>query len=1778
VANLLSWLNDNVRDVFDANTQKDQQKRIAAGQPRFYQDQQRQAPNVLNQVNNFANKAYENPMVRYNPMTNPGIGLTLANDVLKNPKGFVEGGKNVAKGLIANPVRLGKIINYTVTQKQMSDMLDRGEIDYNTYNKMVSDSANEAGIGINDDAFTVGRKVGGAVGGTALDVLTAGTMSPKYAMGLKTGQLGKAANYSAPLINKMAAGAGIGASMGAANTLQRDQLTAEQAAYDMGGGAILGGIVPAGLHGLGKAYQKLTQKSSMKAADNAIQARLANRPANLRAIEQNPTLDDAQRFALAQDPGQAGLKLPQAQRDAMLADFRAKIGTPKVGRPIANNVDPADLQGAALQSHLGKADLQAQQAADLAASKARAASPEVQQQALKIRHFQDPMKDLEIKRFDPTELKINRFEPPPPNIPVKRMTVPGINPKTGMGRIDLTDGPVKNTFDGDLPKKTVDLSSKSTQDKLNYIKNDLKVTYSDADQNALREYVRMDAASDVNTYLRTGKHSPLFGRSESDVQQLASTLNNTANKLKLPNDMVLHRLDSNFPANLKAGDIFTDKGFTSTSAVQRTANVRPNIYKLRITAKKGQPAINMSMSKEAIESRFGVNSQSEIILPAGTQYKVKSVNGWDVELEVIGNVNKSASTPRVGKPVKNTFDGPLPKKTNYHRQAEVEKSGLVNMSSIKDISEYSRAGSRLSDESVTYWEKQIKSGKSMPPIIINEAGEVLDGRHRLTVLKNLGVEDGPIIRLTKAQEAAIGPVKGQNLKPEYIIDTLLNDGKTQIKRPAFIPPPDMGTPMGQYEPRIPPGLDDGPSMLGKGRIGNDVPEAYLKPPKTDTLKPGQTVRSVDRDNVGKIVSQNSDGTYSVRFSNKEEGTQALVKLTKDQIVDAKAPKAPITEQGTANIVVGPPKGVRNLDIVKEDIGSAKANFYNRFDSIEKLVKKVELERGTKLKPSENPEYYVKQFLGGGGIANGKIDMELTPIIKQTKDFDGLRDYVVATRMNELAQRGISKRGDDMLTDLSKRVGPEEMAKFDKIAKELYAYQQKNLDELLEVGVLTPEQHANILAKNKSYIPFNRVIPDMEQVTTQAGQKIRVSQSPIKAIKGSDKDIIDPIESMIRNTYEIQAVVSKQKVLRSLTALAPEEFVPLKSTAPRNTPAIEMFVDGKRQKFETNKAISDALNSMNEERLNAVVRMMSLPAKMLRSGATSLNVAFALPNIVRDQLSAAVNSKYGGVPMYDFVSGLASVIKKDDSYKKWILSGADQASFFAQDRTTLSRGVQDITGGYKYKVGKLIKSPLELFRIAGEYSEKGSRVGVFKRAMKGAAKEGLTGEDVTLAAMRESREATIDFAQRGSKMKAYNALVPFLNARVQGTGKLMQSFKQRPIQTMAIGASIASVPAGVLYAYNTGDPEREKIYNEIPDYIKREYFVMVTGDEQTPFVKIPKGEVGKIFGNPVESFLASARADDPEWKSTAISIIDSFLPVGSVEDPQRFITDASPTAVAVPYQMMSNFDAFRKSPIISQFQKDLPPEQQYSNYNTETGKKIGDALNISPAMLEFGINGITGGLGRQALQVADMAQGVEIPRNEMPVASRFLGKEKDLRDSANEVYEKADKDRIAKARENFNLKKRFKEGDESALDGLDTTAKNRIRRAVSEDQIKETLNPREKALWSLSNDDLEAMAETDKDAQTVLGLKDSLKSETSKSSKKKSYQKIRVGKPPKVKTKKARKGRKAKVVKPNAKIESSIRRIASNGNKVKTGRLSTTVRRPKFSAKALPKIKAPKNYA
>lgn len=781
--------------------------------------------------------------------------------------------------------------------------------------------------------------------------------------------------------------------------------------------------------------------------------------------------------------------------------------------------------------------------------------------------------------------------------------------------------------------------------------------------------------------------------------------------------------------------------------------------------------------------------------------------------------------------------------------------------------------------------------------------------------------------------------------------------------------------------------------------------------------------------------------------------------------EAVAATTPETSKLRSRINTATPTGRVAVGKGWDDI---KQTMINRFDPIEQLVK------GKDLKPTENPATLIKRFSGGMGIANAKLDYELSPILRGKEDqLDDLRSLMVAERLTEKAGQGIGKAETGVIRELQNKYGSG-FAQLQDTAAQLRTYQNKLLREWHSVGGLSDESLRAIETANQKYVPMNRVIDDLEKDGFIAGvSNLNQKSQIIKRFKGSERDIVDPLESIVRNTYDMTKAIEKNRALTALADVGEFRQIPgAGGLFEPKTPHITLFRNGKKIFYEAPKEIADAIKGIDEEHLNLAVRAMALPARIMRAGATSMNVGFAVPNVVRDQLSATINSKYGGVPVYDFFSGLASVFKQDEAYKKWLLSGADQAAFFSQERTTLQKTLPEIIKGRTATLGRVIKNPLELLRKIGEFSEKGTRLGVFKRALAGAQKRGLTGQDALLDAMVESREATIDFARRGSKMKSLNAIIPFLNARLQGTTKLLESFRKRPAQSGAIGLGLVSIPAITAYFHNRRYPE----FEEIPDYIKENNFIIMTGGQDTPFIKIPKGEVGQIFSNPIENFLGYLYDTDRSgFFKMAQGVLGQLSPVSS-------IGDIIPTAAKVPLESIANYDTFRKRNIVSPYKKDLPPELQFDDKTSETAKVIGSWLKQSPAKVEHIIRGLGAGVAGDALLALDYGVfGKEPETQNLPVINRFLGEPKDLSKSAQRIYENEDKRKQGVARTNYAIKQRIRKAIETNNTDLleeayraDPENFKRFSQDVLNDIEGESLSPKERAIRSLPKKEQERL--------------------------------------------------------------------------------------------------------
>lgn len=612
---------------------------------------------------------------------------------------------------------------------------------------------------------------------------------------------------------------------------------------------------------------------------------------------------------------------------------------------------------------------------------------------------------------------------------------------------------------------------------------------------------------------------------------------------------------------------------------------------------------------------------------------------------------------------------------------------------------------------------------------------------------------------------------------------------------------------------------------------------------------------------------------------------------------------------------------------------------------------------------------------------------LDPIKSDIKNFTA---YLVAKRSVELSGRGIETgiRPKDARTTIKEL----ESEGFKAAANEVATYQNSLLEYLKDGGILSDEQFGKIKAANENYVPFYRWT---EAEKGQGKQKGFANLfSPVKRIKGSALEVVDPLESIIKNTYSMIEVVERNEIGKALARLSEVEgsgkyvekipapvlptkinlkevigkaakargiegldlsqfdneivevFRPSSFTPKENT--IAVWNKGKKSYYQVDPKIYETMLSIGEEGTNIVTKILSKPASLLRAGAT-LSPGFIGRNPVRDQWSAYLFSKYGYKPGVDFTRGLAHMLKNDEMYWNWKISGGEHSMLVSMDRTNLQKNLGDLIQKNP-AIRNTIKSPIEALRILSEHMETGTRLGEFSKATKA---EG-TGKEALLKSGFASREVTLDFARIGSSMRALNQVVAFQNAGIQGIDKFAREAKNNPGRLWPRVLAGVTLPSLILYAINKDDEEIQ----ELPQWERDLFWIARATPNQ--LIRIPKNfEVGVAFGSVPERMLDWYRTNDPAgFKKSMDTLSQALLPA------------AIPTALVPIGENFANKSSFTGRPIVPRGKEKLEPFLQAKDYTSEVSKLIGKAVNYSPAKIDNIIFGFTGGLGRLAAEGID----------------------------------------------------------------------------------------------------------------------------------------------------------------------------------------------------------------
>ena len=662
-------------------------------------------------------------------------------------------------------------------------------------------------------------------------------------------------------------------------------------------------------------------------------------------------------------------------------------------------------------------------------------------------------------------------------------------------------------------------------------------------------------------------------------------------------------------------------------------------------------------------------------------------------------------------------------------------------------------------------------------------------------------------------------------------------------------------------------------------------------------------------------------------------------------------------------------------------------------------------------------------LESNGISFEKI---LEPI-KTVEDRRELSAYLVSKRSELLRQRGIES-GIDARTDAE--TVSRLKKKYDPIAKELNDYQNRILEYYRDAGMLSQESFNKMKAVNKFYVPFFRFFEEGEkQVANMTGKETGAlqSQQVIKKIFGSDRPIIDPLESIIMNTFAMTQQAEKNafgQKLSAVTAISPRGGKFMERVPPKMVKAFEVsrleildamikegkkkeargegisadremvkaivqmipesiekwrpgawspgenivtvFRNGKPTYFETTPEIAKLFKRSGSELEAGIIwKILMVPAKLRRVGAI-LAPGFIMKNPVRDLVGGVVFTKH-----------TANGIMKDiyEPFGK-LMSSLNKDELFVDwmkagggmaTMQSIDKNVFNIKKGLGKGIQKL--NPITRLRRAAEITEEMNRLQEYAKAVESLGKDRWQKE---MAAF-QSRDISIDFAKMGLRVKAINQAIPFWNARLQGGDKLVRTLTSKDPEVrrnfMTRVAAGIITPSLLFEAMNDGDEE----IAELPEVTKDTNWIFrdpVSGE----IIKIPVPfETGVVFHGLTRRMFRYTVQKDPNAFNGFFGSIAAAATPGMIP------------AFGEPFlEKWANKDFWRNRHIIHPSQVGLISEEQYGVYTSETARVIARAMSYmpgvdqyesglaSPAIVEHFIHSWGAGLGRLALNASDAA--------------------------------------------------------------------------------------------------------------------------------------------------------------------------------------------------------------
>ena len=427
-------------------------------------------------------------------------------------------------------------------------------------------------------------------------------------------------------------------------------------------------------------------------------------------------------------------------------------------------------------------------------------------------------------------------------------------------------------------------------------------------------------------------------------------------------------------------------------------------------------------------------------------------------------------------------------------------------------------------------------------------------------------------------------------------------------------------------------------------------------------------------------------------------------------------------------------------------------------------------------------------------------------------------------------------------------------------------------------------------------------------------------------------------------------------------------------------------------------------------MNVINRGMLKINRYLSNINTSYNPEFVVSNFLRDLQTAGVNvQQYEEQGMTKAIlkgvgpalKGIKKAIRDNDFNSEWSKiyndfveaggkNATNQMDTIADQMNNLRGILGDIgEAGQKGKFGvvkqKFLGKGKSLLQFMEDYNtivENGVRVATYKALLdRGYSRE---------RAAQAAGSVTVNFSKGGEYRSLMNAWYLFYNASLQGSFALLNAAtRSKKVQKIWMGVIAAGVLQDQLNSLVSDEEEDGKLtYDKIPEYVLEHNLIIMNPFSERGYISIPM-PYGLNMAHNVGRAMSQLARGGTDLQGAGNSIvgttIDTLSPIGGIWD--YGIDNAVAPTIADPFiDVISNQD-FTGKPVFKEgFPGDRTPSSQlYWSTTSPTAKFVADNINsltggsaassglvdVSPDVLEFWFEYITGGVGRFAQRTAEL---------------------------------------------------------------------------------------------------------------------------------------------------------------------------------------------------------------